>query len=299
MGAGTESIIINFKEAKSFRSIAEELAQKKLISSGLLFTLYGRLRGEDSKVKAGYYRFNDALSPREILRMLVAGEVYLRLFVLPEGYSIYQAAELLEQQRLLDGTRFLARCSDRELLRSLGIPETSAEGYLLPGTYNVEPEMDEAGLVRVMAGQFTRQRRPRYEARLQAVGMSWHELLTIASMIEKEAVSPAEGPIIASVFANRLKNGMRLQSDPTSVYGVRAFAGKITRADILKPSAYNTYLVSGLPSGPIGNPGDAALEAVLAPARSSYLYFVAKQDGTHHFSATLEEHNRAVQSYLK
>ena len=118
-------------------------------------------------------------------------------------------------------------------------------------------------------------------------------------MIEKEAVVPAERPVIASVFYNRLAKGMRLQSDPTSVYGVRAFAGKVTRADILRPSPYNTYLIAGLPPGPIGNPGDAAIEAALTPARTPYLYFVARQDGSHHFSATLEEHNRAVQTYLK
>ena len=298
-GTGKSSVIFNFKGAVTFRKIAEELGAKQVISSPLLFTLYGRLRGEDGKVKAGYYQLNDGMTPREILRKLVAGEVYLRPFVLPEGYSIYQAAELLEQQGLLDGKRFLVRCADRELLRTLGIPGQSAEGYLSPGTYNVEPEMDEAGLVSAMAGQFMKIRRVRYEARLQASGKNWHEVLTLASMIEKEAVIPAERPVIASVFANRLALGMRLQSDPTSVYGVRAFAGKVTRADILRPSPYNTYLIEGLPPGPIGNPGGAAIEAALSPARTSYLYFVARQDGSHHFSTTLDEHNRAVRTYLK
>jgi len=118
-------------------------------------------------------------------------------------------------------------------------------------------------------------------------------------MIEKEAVVPAERPVIASVFYNRLRKGMRLQSDPTAVYGVRAFSGKVTKADILRPSPYNTYLVDGLPPGPIGNPGDSAIESALAPARTPYLYFVAKQDGSHHFSTTLDEHNRAVQTYLR
>ena len=198
------------------------------------------------------------MTPREILRKLVTGDVYLRPFVLPEGYSVYQAAELLEQQGLLDGKRFLARCTDRELLRALGIPGQSVEGYLVPGTYNVEPDMDEAGLITAMVGQFTKHRRATYEARLKASGKSWHEVLTLASMIEKEAVVPAERPVIASVFYNRLARGMRLQSDPTSVYGVRAFAGKVTRADILRPSPYNTYLIDGLPPGPIGNPGDSA-----------------------------------------
>ncbi len=298
-GSGKCSVIFNFKGASTFRKIAQELADKQVIASPLLFTLYGRLRGEDGKVKAGYYQLSDGMSPREILRKLVAGEIYLRPFVLPEGYSTFQAAELLERQGLLDGKRFLARCGDRELLRKLGIPGESLEGYLDPGTYNVEPDMDENGLVSAMVGQFTLHRLSRYEARVRGSGKSWHQLLTLASMIDKEAVISAERPVIASVFYNRLAKGMRLQSDPTAVYGVRAFAGKVTRSDILRPSPHNTYLIKGLPPGPIGNPGDQALEAALNPARTPYLYFVAKQDGTHHFSATLEEHNRAVVRYLK
>ena len=298
-GAGKTRVIFNFKGAVTFRKVAEDLAEKQVVSSPLLFTLYGRLVGEDGKIKAGYYQFNDGMTPREILRKLVSGEVFLRPFVLPEGYSTYQAAELLEQQKLLDGKRFLALCTDREFLRALGIAGPSAEGYLFPGTYNVEPDMDEAGLIRAMVGQFTKNRRANYDIRLQSSGKNWHEVLTLASMIEKEAVAPAERPVIASVFYNRLAKRMRLQSDPTSVYGVRAFAGKVTRADILRPSPYNTYLIEGLPPGPIGNPGNSAIEAALNPARTSYLYFVARQDGSHQFSTTLEEHNRAVHLYLK
>ena len=239
------------------------------------------------------------MTPQEILRKLVAGEVYLRPFVLPEGYSTYQAAELLGQQGLLDGKRFLALCRDQELLKKLGVHEDSLEGYLVPGTYNVEPEMDEAGLITVMVGQFNGIRRPRYDARVKASGNSWHDLLTIASMIDKEAVVPTERPVIASVFRNRLAQRMRLQSDPTSVYGVRAFAGKVTKRDILSASPYNTYLIPGLPPGPIGNPGDQALDAALNPATTPYLYFVAKKDGTHHFSRSLAEHTKAVATYLK
>jgi UPF0755 protein len=298
-GRGKISVIFNFKGGVTFRKITEELAGRSIITSPLMFTLYARLSGKDGKVKAGYYQFTDGMTPRDILRKLVDGDVYLRPFVLPEGYSIFQAAELLEQQGLLDGKRFLAHCTDRDLLRSLGIPGQSAEGYLVPGTYNIEPDMDESGLITAMVGQFMKKRRATYEARLNSSGKNWHEVLTLASMIEKEAVIPAERPVIASVFYNRLARGMRLQSDPTSVYGVRAFAGKVTRADILRPSSYNTYLVDGLPPGPIGNPGDSAIEAALHPPRTSYLYFVARQDGSHHFSTTLDEHNRAVQIYLK
>ncbi len=298
-GSGGDDVIFNFKGGVTFHQIARELAEKQIVASPLLFTLYGRLRGEDGKVKAGFYQLNDGMPPREILRKLVAGEVYLRPFVLPEGYSTYQAAELLGQRKLLDGKRFLASCRNPELLRKLDVPGESLEGYLVPGTYNLEPDMNEAGLVAAMAGQFFGSRLAKYGAQVKSSGNSWHEILTVASMIDKEAVAPAERPVIASVFRNRLAAGMRLQSDPTALYGVRAFSGKVTRADILTPSPYNTYHIPGLPPGPIGNPGDQALEAALNPARTPYLYFVAKKDGTHHFSTTLVEHNRAVATYLK
>ncbi len=298
-GTGSTDVIFNFKGGVTFHRIAQELAKKQVITSPLLFTLYGRLRGEDGRVKAGFYRFNDGISPREILRKLVDGEIYFRPFVLPEGYSTYQAAELLGRQGLLDGKRFLLLCRNRELLRKLGVSEESLEGYLVPGTYDVEPDMDEAALLAAMVGKFNDSRRIKYEARVKGTGNSWRQILTLASMIDREARIGSERQVIASVFRNRLAMGMRLQSDPTSVYGVRAFPGKVTRRDILKPSPYNTYLISGLPPGPIGNPGDPALDAALNPARTSYLYFVAKQDGTHYFSSTLAEHNRAVKKYLK
>jgi len=139
----------------------------------------------------------------------------------------------------------------------------------------------------------------KFAAQAKIFGLPQSEILTLASMIEKEAVVPEERPLIASVFHNRMNRKMPLQSDPTSVYGIRAFAGRISRQDILRDSPYNTYRIQGLPPGPIGNPGDSAIEAVLFPARTRYLYFVARKDGTHQFSATLEEHNRAVRLYLK
>lgn len=298
-GQGKSCVLFRFKDAVTFSRIAHELSSNRIITSPLLFKVYGRLRGEDSKVKAGYYQFSDSMSPREILEKLVSGDVYRRPFVLPEGYSMYQAAALLDQQRLLNGTRFLTLCSNRDILRIFGIEGKTVEGYLVPGTYNVEPDMDENSLLTVMLTPFSQTRRPRYAARLLSSGKSWQEILTMASMIDKEAVAPAERPLIASVFYNRLARGMRLQSDPTAVYGLRAFAGKVTRDDILRPSAYNTYLIAGLPPGPIANPGDEAIEAALVPARTPYLYFVARQDGSHQFSATLEEHNRAVRKYLR
>jgi UPF0755 protein len=298
-GDGKKEAIVTFRSGTTLRKVAGELAAKRLISSPRFFALYGRFRGDANRLQAGTYKLDDGMPPREILRKLVAGEVYIRPFVLPPGYSMYQAAELLEQQGYFRKESFLRQCRDKALLRSLGIGSDSVEGYLYPATYNVAEGMDEAGLLREMVKEFDRRCRSRYEARVKGSGMGWNDVLTLASMIEKEAARPEERELISSVFHNRLLLRMRLQSDPTSVYGVRAFAGKVSKKDILRSSRYNTYTVDGLPAGPIGNPGEEAIEAALSPGKSSFLYFVARNDGTHCFSRTLEEHNEAVRKYLK
>lgn len=298
-GDGKNVRIFDFAEGESLKKLAGELENASVISSARLFVVYARLRGADARVKAGSYQFNDGLSPAEILRRMVAGEIYAHRFAVPEGYSIYQIAELLEGRGLFKKETFLKQCFYRPLLKELGIGGKSVEGYLYPSTYTIPPNMDEAGLIRMMVGQFDKVYGQRFAERAESLGLSPWVVVTLASMIEKEAVAPSERPLIASVFKNRLKTGMPLQSDPTAVYGVRAFAGTVSKRDIARRSPYNTYLIKGLPPGPIGNPGSDAIEAVLAPATTGYLYFVAKMDGTHHFSASLEEHNRAVRRYLR
>jgi UPF0755 protein len=208
-------------------------------------------------------------------------------------------AELLEQKGYFKSAVFLAKCRDSALLARLGLVGQSVEGYLYPATYNLLRSGDEEQLISQMVGQFEKRYVELSTAEGSVAGLSRGEVVTLASVIEKEAISPEEKPLISSVFHNRLRIGMPLQSDPTAVYGVRAFSGKITKADIQRPSPYNTYLNRGLPPGPIGNPGSESLKAALSPARTNYLYFVARQDGTHQFSRTLDEHNRAVNRYLK
>lgn len=298
-GNGTNIRILDFTEGHSFRKFAGELEGARIISSARMFVFYARLRGADARVKAGSYQFNDGLSPAEILRRMVAGDVFAYRFAVPEGFSIYQIAELLEGRRLFKREAFLKQCFSGQLLKELGIEGKSVEGYLYPSTYSIPPRMDEAGLIRMMVGQFNKVYEQRFAGRVQSIGMSRNSVITLASIIEKEAVMPAERPLVASVFRNRLGKGMPLQSDPTAVYGVRAFAGKVSKQDIMRRSPYNTYLNRGLPPGPIGNPGSDAIEAVLAPAATHYLYFVARNDGSHFFSVSLEEHNRAVRTYLR
>jgi len=290
---------VSFPPGSGIKKLAAELKQDGIIRSSWHFILLARLRGQAHRLKAGDYRFTDAMTPGDILRKLATGDVDYRRFALPEGYSVYQAAEMLEQKGYFKRDAFLAVCRDAALLERLGIRAASVEGYLFPATYNLARNGTEEQLVTQMVGRF-RKVYADVTAGEQVQGrLSPDEIVTLASIIEKEAVSAEEKPLISSVFYNRLRLGMPLQSDPTAVYGVRAFSGKVTKADICRRSPYNTYLVRGLPPGPIGNPGADALRAALYPARTDYLYFVARQDGTHYFSRTLEEHNRAVARYLK
>jgi UPF0755 protein len=297
-GDGSVNHDISFLPGSSIRTLATELKAGGVIRSSWHFVLMTRLRGNAHRLKAGEYRISDAMTPGMILKKIVAGEVDYRKFTLPEGYSMYQAAELLEQKGYFKKDEFLSRCRDRALLNRLGVPEVSAEGYLYPATYNISRGGGEALLIEQMIGQFNKVF-SELKIRESSGHFSRHQIVTLASIIEKEAVSEEEKPLISSVFHNRLRIGMPLQSDPTAVYGVRAFTGTVSKADILRPSPYNTYLINGLPPGPIGNPDAGALEAALAPAATPYLYFVARKDGTHQFSRSLEEHNRAVSRYLK
>jgi UPF0755 protein len=230
---------------------------------------------------------------------MVAGEVFSIRFTVPEGYSIYQVAELLSGRRMFNKDSFLKECFNRHLIEELGIKGKSVEGYLYPSTYDFNPGISPADVIRLMVKQFEKVYQRDFSGRATECGLSRQEIIILASMIEKEAMTPRERPIISSVFRNRLLRGMPLQSDPTAVYGVRAFAGPVSRQDICRKSPYNTYLIGGLPPGPIGNPGSGAIEAAINPAKTNYLYFVAKKDGAHFFSRTLEEHNLAVRRFLK
>jgi UPF0755 protein len=298
-GSGTRSEIVELGRGRSLHTLAAGLQSRGIVSSARLFVLYVRLKGDDARVKAGTYQFNDGMRPSEILGKMLSGDVYQRLFALPEGYSSFQVAEMLEKRGIFTKESFLKACRDPKLLAELGIGAQSAEGYLFAGSYNILPGKTELEVVREMV---LRQRELLDTSLSRQAGQprfSRGELLTLASMVEKEAVLPAEKPLIAAVFQNRLRKGMRLQSDPTALYGVRAFAGKVSREDILRPSPYNTYLIPGIPPGPIGNPGKEAIEAVLNHPSVPYLYFVARRDGSHQFSADLASHNEAVRKYLK
>ncbi len=298
-GAGQVVNIVDFAKGSSLRKLADELEKGGVLGSSRLFVLYARSKGVTDRVKAGTYQFSDGETPAEILRKLVAGEVYEKRFSVPEGYSIYQIAELLEGKQLFGKEAFLKECRNQDLLKELGIHAKSVEGYLFPSTYNLLNVETPAAFIKLMAEQFSKVYNERFAGLESRSGLSRSQIITLASMVEKEAVVPEEKPLIASVFFNRLKKGMPLQSDPTAVYGIRTFGGNVSKSDVQRKTDYNTYLIRGLPPGPIGNPATGAIEAVFSPAVTGYYYFVARKDGTHCFSATLGEHNRAVNFYLK
>lgn len=297
-GSEKQSHDLSVVPGTSFAAVSQQLKQAGIVRSSLHLRLAARLLGADRRMQAGDYRVNAAMTPSRILAKLADGQTDGRLFTLPEGYSIHQAAVLLEQQGIFSARAFLAACTDRELLTRLELPGNSVEGYLFPGTYKIGFSMDAAALVNEMVQNF-RRKTANLRDRVAASGMTLEQVVILASMVEREAVAPAEKPLIASVFLNRLRIGMPLQSDPTAIYGFKTFGGTVTKRDLQRSSSYNTYQVRGLPAGPIGNPGLDAMQAVLQPAQTGYLYFVARKDGTHQFSATLQEHNRAVEQYLK
>ena len=217
---------------------------------------------------------------------------------IPEGFTSAQIAELLGKKGLVEKGEFLLLTGDQDLVRRYGIAGAGLEGYLYPDTYRFYRGMTALSVVDVMVKRFKEVTAPFVE-RAEQLGMAFEDIVALASIVEKETGLAEERPVIASVFLNRLKRGIRLESDPTVIYGLTGFNGNLTRKDLSKPTPYNTYLIPGLPPGPIANPGLDAIKAVLFPAKTNYLYFVSKNDGSHYFSRTLAEHNRAVMIYQK
>jgi len=286
-------------DGSTFQHVAELLERERLIKSSLAFVLLGKFQSADRKVHAGEYELNPSMTPAEILTMLRNGQVLLHSLTVPEGLTFVQIADLASEDGLTDRDEFLRLAKDREFIVSLGIKAETLEGYLYPNTYKFPRPVKAREVLMAMVEQLRQEIGPELLARMQELKMTLHEALTLASVIEKETGSGGERPEISAVFHNRLKKGIPLQSDPTVIYGLAAYDGNLHKKDLSSPSPYNTYRVQGLPPGPIANPGIQAIRATLYPSDSHYLYFVSRNDGTHQFSATLIEHNKAVEKYQK
>jgi UPF0755 protein len=215
----------------------------------------------------------------------------------PEGYTLSQISEVIAQSNLGNRDEFYRSASDPVLTRQMGVDADTFEGYLFPDTYFFSKGVKPRKIIHTMLHRFQSVFTKEWKNRAEKLGFSIHQVVTLASIIEKETGAPFERPLISSVFHNRLKKGMRLESDPTVIYSIDQFDGNITREHLNEPTPYNTYKIRGLPPGPIANPGKKALEAALFPADTPYLYFVSKRDRTHKFSTNIMEHNRAVRKY--
>jgi UPF0755 protein len=280
------------------REVAEELERAHLITSKNLFVLWAKLAGQSKQIKTGEYALSAGMAPVKILEKIHKGLVVLHTVTIPEGFSMEQIADLLAAKGLVQKEVFLRLAQNPKALSAHGIKANSLEGYLFPDTYHFSRGLDPSTLVDTMLKRFWQRAGPLRE-RADAIGIKIEEVVILASIVEKETGNPAERPVIASVFLNRLRLGMRLESDPTVIYGLKDFDGNLRKHDLTRETPYNTYLIKGLTPGPIASPGLDAIKAVLCPAQTEYLYFVSKNDGSHHFSKTLGEHNRAVEAYQK
>lgn len=281
----------------SFTSTARQLERAGVISSARNFVLLARWKRVAGKVHAGEYLFAEAATPGRVLARLVSGDVRKLQVTIPEGFNLKEIAARIEQAGVAPAEQVLALATDPALLRQEGVAAASLEGYLFPETYSVDSGTSAATLLRLMLAELKRQLGDELLQKAKGHGLDRHQLLTLASIVQKEAGSEAEMPLIAAVFQNRLRKGIPLQADPTVIYDAADYHGNLTRKHLETSTPYNTYRRRGLPPGPIASPGLAALRAAADPPEVNYLYFVARGDGSHEFSATLKEHNRAVRRY--
>ena len=296
MSDSTQLQAFNVIPGMTLKKVAQELSRQNLIRSASAFQAIALIQEKQKLIMVGEYNVSPSMLPVDILQRITSGKTILYPVTIPEGYRITEIADLLEKQNLADKDIFLQQTKNMDLIT--GTPVDSLEGYLFPETYHFGKFTPEATIVKKMVETFKeRALKQEFLKRAKEIGFSYHEIITLASLIEKETGKDSERKQISSVFHNRLKKNMRLQTDPTVIYAIENFDGNIRKRDLKIDSPYNTYRYKGLPPGPIASPGLKSIIAALYPAKTRNLYFVSRQDGSHQFSATLKEHNRAVEKY--
>ncbi|MDP9053302.1 MAG: endolytic transglycosylase MltG [Acidobacteriota bacterium] len=293
----SEPVFVEFARGTPTLSMANTLVKNGVIQDRWLFLAARGLR-RDKSLQAGEYRFENAASPLEVFGRIARGDIYYMELPVPEGYNMFDISEAVAKLGTMKAAAFLAAARNPALIRDLDARAPSLEGYLFPSKYRVYRHTTAQQLCRMMTDEF----RQHWKALRTEANV--HDTVTLASMVEREARRPDERPVVASVFRNRLKIGMKLDCDPTTVYAAlleRRYRGTIYRSDLANESAWNTYQHAGLPPGPIANPGLSAMQAALMPAATRYLYFVARADGSgrHNFSESLLQHEAAVASYQR
>ncbi len=295
-----QTVELTIEPGTSIKGIGRALEQGGVIEDALIFELLSRLTGKGRLFQAGDYEFPAGSTSLSAMTLLMEGRVKLTPLTIPEGYNLKTIGALLvEKKRVESLAQWNQITRDRDLIAGLGVPATHLEGYIYPDTYLLDKKTKGLALVKMMVGLFDQKVTPQMRQQAIDAGFTLHQWVTLASIVEKETGLASERPLIASVFINRLKLGMLLQTDPTVIYGIPNYNGNITREDLLRDTPYNTYTRPGLPPGPICSPGLDALMAVLNPTPTDFLYFVAKGDGSHYFSNDLDTHNRAVNYFQR
>ena len=292
-----DGVFVQVQRGATSRSIARLLKENGVIRSRAAFELYARLKGR-RPLQAGEYFFDRPRNAFEVYRWIADGHIYFRTVTIPEGYNTIQIAGLLEKEGFTSREEFLAAARDPELIHDLAPGARTLEGFLFPASYQLPRHPAARDVIQSMVARFREAWAALPEA--ERSGRSIEQVVTLASLVEKETGKPDERPLVAGVFTNRLKRGISLQCDPTVIYALELadrYNGSLLLRDLRLDSPYNTYRYAGLPPGPIANPGESSLRAALAPAAEGYLYFVADGNGGHVFSRTLREHNRNVAQY--
>jgi len=289
--------VVSIPLGQSFNKISKQLLAKGIISHEIMFKIHANLTGQDKKIKAGEYLLSPFMTPVQVLDIITNGKVRLYKIVIPEGYNLKQIAIVVGNSKLVSEIDFLTRVYDKNFLHKMGINADSLEGYLFPETYHFPKGIKVEKIISTMIRNYKTVFNEKWRNRAKELNFTEHQIVTLASIIEKETADTSERFLISSVFHNRLKKKMRLETDPTVIYGIKNFDGNITRKHLKTLTPYNTYLISGLPPGPIANPGKKSIEAALYPASTKYFFFVSKNNKTHKFSINFKEHNRAVKKY--
>ena len=282
------------------QAMGRALADAGVVSSPAAFRVAVWWRGAGRRLQAGEYRFDAPMTPREVVDKIARGDVYMSPLTFREGLTMREMAAIFEERGFGSAKDFLKAAAQEEPIRDIDPQAPDLEGYLFPDTYTLPRRTTAGELVDRMVNRFEKALTPEIRAKAAARGLSVRQLVTLASLVEKETAKPEERPLVAAVYANRMKIGMGLQCDPTVIYALERagrYTGNLTRADLQFDSPYNTYRYAGLPPGPIAAPGQASLEAAAEPADVPYLYFVSRNDGSHVFAATLDEHNRNVHEW--
>lgn len=292
-GGGPDTPVLIPRGAR-VSAIADRLAAEGVVADARAFKFLLRLTGASKRVRAGEFAFAKPSSLAGALSTLYYAEPILHAVTIPEGWTVRMIAKALAEKQLVDENKFLGLALSADAPKKRGIHAPTMEGFLYPNTYKFSRTDGEERIIDRMYAELQKRFTPDLRDKAKQMHLTFEEVVTFASIVEKETGVGGERAVVASVFHNRLKKGMKLQSDPTTIYGIANFDGNLRRKDLEHPTPYNTYTIKALPPGPIASPGIAAISAVLSPATTNYLYFVGNNQGEHVFSETLEQHNRMV-----